>query len=136
MVIAFRDITEARKLELLKEQFLQTVSHELHTTLTSIIGYQDILLSEIPGSLSDKQKELMQITLTNSEVLLDLVNDILELSKLNSGTMEAKLAPVKILPLLDSVVKSFTGQCQKKDLDEPALSLMNLLVAELTGYLP
>jgi len=114
VVFAFRDITEQKRLTLMKEQFLQTISHELRTPLTSIIGYQDLLLSGIQGELTDPQKKNLQIAMGNSEQLLALITDLLDLNKLEAGEMPVTLSPIKIVLELAQLVENFSAQAQIK----------------------
>ena len=107
-------IIERSQTELMKEQFLQTVSHELRTPLTSIIGYQDILLSGLQGSLSEDQQKTLRIALNNSELLLALVNDLLELNRLEAGEMPVKISPIKIVAEAEEVLNSVYVSAENK----------------------
>ena len=116
VVFALRDITEERELELMKEQFLQTISHELRTPLSSIIGYQDLLISEALGPLNDAQRNMLETAIKNSDVLLELINDLLDLSRLESGKAQITLSPVKIQTVIDEITQSFLPMVMKKGL--------------------
>ncbi len=93
-VQSFRDVSERLEMEEIKRQFVSVVSHELRTPLTSIKGSLQMLDSGIMGPLSDDQQELVTMAVTNSERLGQLVNDILDLERLDSGRMP--LAPVQV----------------------------------------
>ncbi|PYE49908.1 response regulator [Deinococcus yavapaiensis] len=99
LVIA-RDITERKKVERLKNEFVSTVSHELRTPLTSIRGSLSLLASGVQGELPARSKKLVEIALNNSERLVRLINDILDIEKIESGKVEFKDAPVEISALL------------------------------------
>ncbi|MFH1429708.1 MAG: PAS domain S-box protein [Candidatus Margulisiibacteriota bacterium] len=116
VVFAFRDVTEQREVEKMKEHFLQTVSHELRTPLTSIIGYQDLLFNEALGGLNETQKKMLKTAMKNSQTLLELINDLLDLSKLEGGKMTVELSPVNIVPLVSEILESFDPQVKKKNI--------------------
>ena len=84
-VLSFRDITQRSALDRLKDEFISTVSHELRTPLTSIRGALGLLSSGILGALDEKAANLLRIALTNSERLVHLINDILDLERIESG---------------------------------------------------
>jgi signal transduction histidine kinase len=86
-VQSFRDVSERQAMEELKRQFVSIVSHELRTPLTSIKGSLQMLDSGIMGDLSADQQELVTMAVNNSERLGQLVNDILDLERLDSGRM-------------------------------------------------
>ena len=83
-------------LDQLKSDFMATMSHELRTPLTSIIGYSDMLLSGMTGELNEKQTNFLQSILTGGESLLNLINDVLDLTKIESGRLELNLEPIDL----------------------------------------
>lgn len=92
---AIRDVTERRKVEQrlqaanrMKSEFLANMSHELRTPLNGIIGFSEFLHGERPGALNPKQKEYLNDILMSGRHLLQLINDILDLSKVEAGRME------------------------------------------------
>ena len=100
-VLVFRDITERRKAEKIfldnerllymnkvKNEFLALMSHELRTPLTSIIGFSQLLKRKINGELSEKQELYVDNIFTSGKLLLNLINDILDLSKIEAQKME------------------------------------------------
>ncbi|HEY5003311.1 MAG TPA: PAS domain S-box protein [Ktedonobacteraceae bacterium] len=87
----------------LKSEFLANMSHELRTPLNSIIGFTDLLLAEIPGPLSEMQKDYLTDALSNGKHLLQLINDVLDLSKVEAGKMEFSPEPVKLAELIKGV---------------------------------
>lgn len=97
VVAMIRDISERQRVTRLKEEFVSTVSHELRTPLTSIAGSLGLVAGGAAGELPDKAKRLVTIALTNSQRLVRLINDILDIEKMESGKARFELKPV-ILP--------------------------------------
>ncbi len=95
-----RDITERKKIEKMKNEFISTVSHELRTPLTSIQGALELILSGTMGELSDDCKPLLEIANNNSSRLVRLINDILDIEKIESGKMEFALKPLDIVDVV------------------------------------
>ncbi|MDH4286329.1 MAG: PAS domain S-box protein, partial [Gallionella sp.] len=95
-----RDITERVKIERMKSEFISTVSHELRTPLTSIRGSLGLIAGGITGELPVQAKAMLDIAHKNSERLILLVNDILDMEKIEAGKMEFQAAPIKLTPLL------------------------------------
>jgi signal transduction histidine kinase len=91
----FREIEEkGRQLEIAnrhKSEFLANMSHELRTPLNAIIGFSEVLLQKMFGEINDKQEEYLQDVLSSGRHLLSLINDILDLSKVEAGRMELEL---------------------------------------------
>jgi signal transduction histidine kinase len=83
-----------------KTELLAGMSHELRTPLTAIIGYTEILLYEYFGAVNDRQRQQLDVVLECSRHLLDLINDILDISKIESGKTELELGRVRIGELL------------------------------------
>jgi len=107
-VLSFRDISQRNALDRLKDEFISTVSHELRTPLTSIRGALGLLSSGMLGDLSDKARNLLRIALTNSDRLVRLINDILDLERIQSGREPLSLKPVQ----LSEIVKQSIGDMQ------------------------
>ncbi|MDX8400106.1 MAG: response regulator, partial [Gallionellaceae bacterium] len=108
-----RDITERVKTERMKTEFVSTVSHELRTPLTSIRGSLALLVGGVAGELSAKAKPLIDIAHKNSERLILLVNDILDMEKIESGKMEFKISPTKIMPLLEQALEANSAYAEQ-----------------------
>ena len=87
-VLTFRDVTERRAIERLKSEFVSTVSHELRTPLTSIRGALGLLGSGLLGPIAEKGQRMLQIAVSNTDRLVRLINDILDLERIESGKVE------------------------------------------------
>jgi len=85
-----------------KSDFLASMSHELRTPLTAIIGFSDILYERSFGPLNEKQEKYVKDVLDSGRHLLSLINDILDLSKVEAGKMEPELSPVNINALIEN----------------------------------
>jgi len=103
-----------KELDRLKSNFLATVSHELRTPLTSIIGYSEMLAEGIAGPVNDEQKEFIATIHEKGEQLLDLIKGLLDLSKLESGTMSMRKTEVEIGALIQDVAQTLTPSARKK----------------------
>lgn len=87
-----------------RNRFYASMSHELRTPINAVIGYSTLMLDGIYGSLNDKQSEGLNRTLKAARHLLELVNDVLDLSKIEAGKIELTLQPVAIPPLIDDLL--------------------------------
>ena len=104
--LSFRDVSRRSALDRLKDEFISTVSHELRTPLTSIRGALGLLSSGILGQVNDKAANLLRIALTNSDRLVRLINDILDLERIQSGREPLTFRKVH---LADVVRQAFEG---------------------------
>jgi len=95
----------AESADRLKSAFLATMSHELRTPLNSIIGFSGIMLTEKPGPLNDEQKKQLGMVQASGRNLLSLINDILDLSKIEAGQMTIHVEPFNVLDVLKEIVK-------------------------------
>jgi len=103
-----------RELDRLKSNFLATVSHELRTPLTSIIGYSEMLSEGLGGELRPEQLEFVKTIHDKGEQLLSLIMGLLDLSKLESGTMRMSVRQVRLENVLREVVSTLTPTARKK----------------------
>jgi PAS domain S-box-containing protein len=95
-VLSFRDISQRYALDRMKDEFVSTVSHELRTPLTSIRGALGLLSSGMLGAINEKAANLLRIALNNSERLVRLINDILDLERTQSGREPLAFRPVQL----------------------------------------
>jgi two-component system sensor histidine kinase BarA len=105
-----------RELDRLKSSFLATVSHELRTPLTSIIGYSEMLSEGIAGALTADQGDFVKTIHDKGEQLLGLITGLLDLSKLESGSLTIRPAPTEVRQLLENVVTTLTPAVRKKSI--------------------
>jgi len=97
---SYIDISERKRIESMKDEFVSTVSHELRTPLTSINGSLSLLLGGAIESLSPQVQNLLDIASRNTQRLLSLINDILDLQKMEAGKMKYVFLPIDIADLL------------------------------------
>ena len=103
------DLTERRRVDRMKNEFISTVSHELRTPLTSILGNLALLQGGVAGDLPQTCRPLIESAHRNSERLLKLINDILDIEKIESGQLPIKLKAQGLLPLLIQAIDSNRG---------------------------
>ncbi|MDK2831986.1 MAG: hypothetical protein PWQ75_1738 [Methanolobus sp.] len=101
----------------MKSEFLANMSHELRTPLTAIIGFSDVLNDEIFGELNYKQKRHVKHINNGGRHLLDLINDVLDLSKVEAGKMELNREVFSISDLLGDIRESISPMALKKNID-------------------
>ncbi|EAS51821.1 putative two-component signal transduction histidine kinase [Aurantimonas manganoxydans SI85-9A1] len=101
-----RDVTEQKRNAAVKNEFIATISHELRTPLTSIRGSLGLITAGVTGELPPKAAHMVEIAHNNSERLVLLINDILDLEKLESGKMPFDLQHTRLRPLLDQAISS------------------------------
>ncbi|NET73538.1 MAG: response regulator, partial [Sphaerospermopsis sp. SIO1G2] len=107
---------ELQRATKLKDEFLANMSHELRTPLNAILGLSEGLQAEIFGSINPQQKKAIATIESSGIHLLELINDILDLSKIESGKLELQLAPVSITNLVDSTLSFVRQQALQKNI--------------------
>lgn len=100
-----RDITERKRIEKMKDEFVSTVSHELRTPLTSIRGALSLVTSGVLDDLPEKAHELLETAGRNTERLMHLINDILDMQKIEAGKLDFNMCQVD---LMDAIEKSIS----------------------------
>ena len=103
------DLTQLRRAERVKHEFLSTISHELRTPLTSIKGALGLIKSGSAGQVTDDVQSMLSIAYTNSDRLQALINDILDIEKIESGNLEYNMKQVDIISLVDEAIVANTG---------------------------
>ncbi|MCI0710913.1 MAG: ATP-binding protein [Chloroflexi bacterium] len=107
---------ELRDADRVKNQFLAKMSHELRTPLNSIIGYTDLVLDGLYGDLNEQQKDRLEKVLRNGRNLLNLINDILDLSHIEIGQIDLYPEPVSSIDLLENVLAVVEPQLSDKEI--------------------
>ncbi len=103
-VLSFRDISQRFALDRMKDEFVSTVSHELRTPLTSIRGALGLLSAGILGEINDKAANLLRIALSNSDRLVRLINDILDLERIQSGREPLSFRPIALSEIVRQAI--------------------------------
>ena len=112
---ALEDKILAESLNRAKSEFLANMSHELRTPLNSIIGFSDLLLIGSSGELNDKQTRYARNISNSGKDLLNIINDILDLSKIEAGKMILNYEDVSLKQTIDEIVKTLAPLSSKKD---------------------
>ncbi len=107
----------AEQATIAKSRFLANMSHELRTPLNAIIGFAEILQDQQFGTLNERQEKFAVHIADSGKHLLNLINDILDLSKIESGKMSLRTAPVRIVPFLKSCLATFKERAFRKLLE-------------------
>ncbi len=113
VVAVVRDISERRRIEQLKDEFVSTVSHELRTPLTSIAGSLGLLAGGAAGPLPEKAARLIQIAQANSQRLVRLINDILDIEKIESGKLRLDMNPLDLREVAQRSIDGVRGYAEE-----------------------
>lgn len=114
VVIVFKDITELKRIELIKSQFVSMVSHELKAPIAAVYGFLK-LMSDVNIKLSDQQKQdYLNRSMIRLDGLLKMVNDLLDISRMELKTVKREIKQVSIKEVIESVLELFQIEIQKK----------------------
>jgi len=137
-VYTLRDITEQKKVNAMKDEFVSIVSHELKTPITSIDGSLKLLLGGVMGELPDKIVNILNLASRNSVRLIELINDILDIQKMEAGQMQYLIEEIPIGPLVKATVEESGGYVEKygvsieiKHLDDVYVSADKLKIGQV-----
>ena len=118
---------ELKKLDELRSTFLANMSHELRTPLNSIIGYTDLVLDRVDGDITEEQEKSLTKVHKNAKNLLKLINDILDMSRIESGRVELGLRAVDLQEIIQETISALEPLIQNKEL---------VLETDFNGRLP
>ena len=107
---------DLKKLDELRSTFLANMSHELRTPLNSIIGYTELLLDRIDGDITEEQENSLTKVHNNAKNLLNLINEILDMSRIESGRVELDLREIDVRDIIQTTVSSLEPMIHKKAL--------------------
>jgi signal transduction histidine kinase/CheY-like chemotaxis protein len=113
-LFVFRDVTHEREVDRMKTEFVALVSHELRTPLTSIRGYTDLILDGDAGEIDEEAREYLDVVKSNADRLVALVNDLLDISRLESGRIQLKLEDVNLSEVITLVVRTLSEMIATK----------------------
>lgn len=116
IVAVFRDVTRQAHIDRLKEEFISVAGHELKTPLTAIQGYTELLLSESVGKVTRVQEDFLQIIKTNVKRLSELVNDLLDVSHIETGMIQLQIEELHLFDLVNEAVAFFQAEVERKGL--------------------
>lgn len=107
------ELRRLNEVQTLKDEFIATVSHELRTPLTSILASLSLLEDGIVGELSDEVREVVHVAISNSARLVSLVDDLLDLEKIDSGSIELAISSVAVEEIMEISLLAVEGNAQK-----------------------
>ena len=116
-ILLLQDVTKLKELDNLKSEFVATASHELRTPLTGMAMSLNLLVETTEGKLSESELELLDTAVEDVERLRSLVNDLLDLSKIESGKLELNFVDVGVNFLLDKAVSALNIQAEQKQVN-------------------
>ena len=111
--VIVRDITERKRIDRMKDEFISTVSHELRTPLTSIKGALGLIAGGTAGEVSQQLEKLLTIANNNTERLLFIINDILDIQKFESGEFEMIMEKVELIPFIKQALQDNSSYAEQ-----------------------
>ena len=116
VIAALRDAAGRKEIDRLKDDFISTVSHELRTPLTSVVGSLGLLRSGAAGELPPSAQRLAEIAETNSQRLIRLINDILDIDQIRKGRMAFDYAVIDLRDVMSRTVQAMQGLADRRDI--------------------
>jgi signal transduction histidine kinase len=130
--LRYREVERTTKL---KSKFLATMSHELRTPLNAIVGFSELLAEETAGALNDKQKRFVGHIKQGSAHLLQLINDILDLSKIEAGQLELRCEDFQVMDALPEVLSTIRPLAMVKNIEvQPNLNSARAVYADRVRF--
>ncbi len=114
MVLLLRNITAEKELDQLKDDFLQSLTHDLRSPMTAIRGYLQVLSEEMAGPITAEQKKMLHIMENASTKLLHIVSNLLDTAKMSAGKLKLNLAECNLRQILPNTVELFYTEAAKK----------------------
>jgi PAS domain S-box-containing protein len=111
-----RDISESKAIERLKDEFIATVSHELRTPLTAIRGHLELVLDGDAGAVTPLQRDFLGVAAQNADRLRSLIDDLLDVEKIEAGKMRIREEPLDLAAVLGEVAATFRLEAERKGL--------------------
>ena len=115
-IFVFRDITRESAVDRMKTEFVSTVSHELRTPLTAIKGYVDLIVSGQTGPVPEIQQEFLNLVQLSTRRLSALINDMLDVSRIESGRITMRQESVDYVPLVEQTVQMMQNEAEQKQI--------------------
>jgi PAS domain S-box-containing protein len=115
MVAVFRDITAEAELDRMKSDFISMAAHELRTPMSSITGYVDLLMLGMLGPVNEQQTEFLQVVKDNTQRLMTLVNDLLDISQFEDDTLRLSMESLSMSEIVDEAATTFQHQIAGKE---------------------
>ena len=115
-IFVFRDITRESAVDRMKTEFVSTVSHELRTPLTAIKGYVDLIVSGQTGPVSEIQQEFLNLVQFSTRRLSSLINDMLDVSRIESGRITMRQESVDYVPLVEQTIRMMQNEAEQKQI--------------------
>jgi signal transduction histidine kinase len=109
-----RDVTRDVEINRAKSEFVSIVSHELRTPMTAMKGYVDMMAKELAGPVNDEQLDFLKIIRTNIDRLTDLVNDLLDISRIETGRMRLNFERVPLSEVVDDVTRTLYARATER----------------------
>jgi len=116
ILLTLRDITAAKAAERLRQDLANMMVHDLRSPLTSIITSIDMILRGIVGEIGEKQREILTISLTSAQNLLNLISMLLDISRLEGGAMPVELSSVEVAPLVQRALETVSPIARDKSI--------------------
>ena len=138
--LLFEANEELKRATQAKSEFLANMSHELRTPLNVIIGFSELMRDEVPGQINNEQRQCLDDVLGSSQHLLNLINDVLDLSKIEAGTAKFRLSNLELAeviePLARTLLPVLAPRQQSLDIKvEEGLPLVRINKAKISGVL-
>jgi PAS domain S-box-containing protein len=138
----FRDITHEQEVDRMKSEFISIASHQLRTPLTAIKTYTHLLSSGFRGNLNDEQQEFLGIIMGSVDRMNELINILLDISRIEEGKLQVVLKETKVKDLVENVIQELSQEASNKQIaiefkceDSPVIKLDRILTTEVLANL-